>query len=114
MQIVKGWLKDGAAHEKVFDVAGDATVGVDVDTATCEPSSEGAASLCTVWTDPEFDAGQHAFYYARVLETVSCRWSARECLKLSGADRPAMCDDPALAKVVQQRAWSSPIWYTPT
>src|SRR5581483_2114041 len=65
VQIVKGWVDAaGQTHEKVFDVAGDADDGATVDTATCAPSGAGFDSLCAVWTDPEFDRSERAFYYA--------------------------------------------------
>lgn len=68
-QIVKGWLdEDGARREKVFDVVQAADPGATVDPATCAPVGKGAAELCAVWSDPEFDPAQRAFYYARVLE----------------------------------------------
>jgi uncharacterized protein DUF3604 len=122
VQIVKGWVDaDGQSQEKVFDVAGDANNGASVDTTTCVPSGPGADSLCAVWTDPEFVAGQRAFYYARVLENPTCRWSTYLC-NASGIDcsDPANvpqgyeeCCNPAVAKTIQERAWSSPIWYRP-
>ena len=121
IQIVKGWVDaDGNTHEKVYDVAGGDN-GASVDTNTCEQSGDGAQSLCQVWTDPAFDANQEAFYYARVLDNPSCRWSQQLCLA-GGVD----CSDPATVtagfepccaedhvKTVQERAWTSPIWYTP-
>ncbi|MEE2665848.1 MAG: DUF3604 domain-containing protein [Myxococcota bacterium] len=121
IQIVKGWVDGaGAVHEKVFDVAGGDN-GADVDTRTCERRGTGAQSLCSVWSDPEFDASQGAFYYARVLENPSCRWSQHLCIA-AGVD----CSDPATITqgfepccaadhrpTVQERAWTSPIWYQP-
>ena len=80
VQIVKGWLDEkGATHEQIFDVAGGAN-DASVDLATCEPRGEGASALCSVWTDPGFERGQRAFYYARVLENPTCRWSQRLCV----------------------------------
>lgn len=123
VQIIKGWVDAfGAAQEKVFTVAGGDRPA-DVDLSTCTTSGSGYASLCTVWSDPEFDAAQRAFYYARVLENPVCRWSTRLCNEL-GVD----CDDPGSIpaeyaqccsaiiddqKAIQERAWSSPIWYRP-
>jgi hypothetical protein len=128
IQIIKGW-KDaqGDTHEQVFDVAGDPNNGADVDLATCGPTgppgSEGFAELCQLWQDPAFDAGQKSFYYARVVENPSCRWTHRQCL---AADPPIDCSDPAsvpaeyasccdaaVPKTVQERSWASPIWYKP-
>ena len=70
-------------------------------------------SLCTVWSDPDFDAGQGAAYYARVLENPSCRYSTRVCKNLPAEKRPPACGDGSLPEFVQERAWTAPIWYTP-
>ncbi|MGH7292709.1 MAG: DUF3604 domain-containing protein, partial [Myxococcota bacterium] len=69
--------------------------------------------LCAVWADPDFDAGQHALYYVRVLENPSCRWSTYTCNALAPVDRPPSCADPNVPRTVQERAWTSPIWFTP-
>jgi len=113
VQIVKGWLAGGEAHQQVFDVAGDPDNGATVDDTTCVPSGPGADSLCTVWTDPSFDPAQHAFYYARVLENPTCRWSTYACNALPPAGRPASCTDANVPHTIQERAWTSPIWYQP-
>ncbi|MDX2169518.1 MAG: DUF3604 domain-containing protein [Deltaproteobacteria bacterium] len=119
-QIVKGWVDaQGQSHEQVFDVAGDPNNGAGVDTATCTPTGSGEDSLCAVWEDPEFDPSQRAFYYARVLENPTCRWSTIHCnaqgVDCSGPVSPeyAECCNPAVPKTIQERAWSSPIWYRP-
>jgi hypothetical protein len=113
-QIIKGWLgADGKTRFKVFEVAGDPRNGASVDLATCASTGPGADRLCAEWSDPEFDPALRAFYYARVLENPSCRWSTWDCLSLSAASRPKACDDPALAKTIQERAVTSPIWYAP-
>jgi hypothetical protein len=72
-----------------------------------------AAALCGSWQDPDFDATVPAVYYARVLENPSCRWTAWQCLSLPKAERPALCDDGDRPWVIQERAWTSPIWYSP-
>ncbi len=120
IQIVKGWTKSGQSFEKVFDVvwAGDRKpdkwtgvvppIGstVDVENATYT-NTIGAVELKTVWTDPEFDPSLHAFYYARVLEIPTPRWTTIQAKQLGVAPPDVV---PA---TVQERAWSSPIWYTP-
>jgi hypothetical protein len=120
IQIVKGWTQDGELHERVIEVAGGDN-GASVDLATCEPHGEGAATLCTVWSDPEFDTAAPAFYYARVLENPTCRWSQYVCLdaKVDCEDLESvpeglqMCCSDGHRRVIQERAWTSPIWYTP-
>ncbi len=115
IQVVKGWVgEDGFFHQKVIDVAGDPNNGADVDLNTCTPRGEGAGSLCSVWQDPEFDSSRSAVYYARVVENPSCRWSTWHCLALPKNERPDGCDDPRVPKTIQERAWTSPIWYMPT
>ncbi|MGH7789026.1 MAG: DUF3604 domain-containing protein [Candidatus Binatia bacterium] len=121
VQIVKGWVDgSGQSQEKVFDVAGDASNGASVD-PSCAPTGPGSDSLCAVWTDPEFDPAQRAFYYARVLENPTCRWSTLHCAA-QGIDCSvpaavpagfAECCNPAVPKTIQERAWSAPIWYRP-
>jgi len=121
IQIVKGWLdKDGKTQERVYDVvvsggrAIDAdgrcktAVGstVDVDNATWT-NTIGAPELITVWKDPQFDAGQRAFYYARVIEIPTPRWTAYDA-KYYGLKLP-----PEVPMIHNERAYTSPIWYTP-
>ena len=113
VQIVKGWVDAaGAGHEQVWDVAGGPN-DASVDPETCAPTGAGADALCAVWEDPAFDPEQRAFWYVRVVENPSCRYVAWECLTLPEADRPATCTDPAIPKTIQERAWTSPIWYSP-
>ncbi len=120
IQIVKGWTKSGQSFEKVFDVvwAGERKpnkwtgvvppIGstVDVENATYT-NTIGAVELKTVWTDPEFDPGVHAFYYARVLEIPTPRWTTIQAKQLG------IAPPDVVAATVQERAWGSPIWYTP-
>ena len=114
IQIIKGWQDDdGAIHERIYDVAGDPDNGADVDPLTCAPRGPGADSLCSTWRDPDWDPARRAVYYARVVENPSCRYTAWQCLAIAPDERPADCDDPAQTKIVQERAWSSPIWYAP-
>ena len=113
LQIIKVTSDEqGRAHQRIFDIAGRAN-DADVDASTCEPRGAGAASLCATWSDPAFDPQESAAYYTRVVENPSCRAYTRACLALQGPDRPAACDDPSIRRYAQERAWSSPIWYTP-
>lgn len=121
IQVIKGWAAGGKTFERVYDVvcsdgltANPATGrcpdnGATVNLADCQSSTtRGAAVLSTTWTDPDFNPSDRAFYYARVLENPTCRWTTYRAL-VAGS-RPS---DPAAA-VIQERAWSSPIWYTPS
>jgi hypothetical protein len=101
----------GNAIQKVIDVAGGPN-DAHVDPATCEPRGAGAASLCATWSDPDFDPGERAAYYARVVENPSCRAYTRACLQLEGDARIPACDDDSIARYAQERAWSSPIWFS--
>lgn len=120
VQIVKGWVDaQGKTHEKVFDVAwsGDRKpkadgklppVGSTVDLATCTYANTiGAPQLMVVWKDPEFNAAQKAFYYVRLLEIPTPRWTAYDAMRY-GAKLPK--EAPL---TTQERAYSSPIWYSP-
>jgi hypothetical protein len=121
IQIVKGWTKSGQSFEKVFDVAwaGDREpdkwtgivppIGstVDIEKGTYS-NSIGAVELKTVWTDPEFDPSVHAFYYARILEIPTPRWTTIQAAQLG------IAPPDVVYPTVQERAWTSPIWYTPT
>jgi hypothetical protein len=110
LQVIKGWVDAaGGLQEKVYDVASEP--GATVDTATCQRSAGGAMQMCSVWVDPDFDPSLLAFYYARVVENPSCRWSTYMCNSLSPADKVQLgCDK--LPQTIQERAWSSPIWYS--
>jgi hypothetical protein len=119
IQIIKGWREGRALKEKVYDVSwsGDRVPGADGkvppvgntdDAATASwTNSIGASELATVWTDPDFDPKQKAFYYARVLEIPTPRWSTHDAFRF-GVPIP----DGAPVST-QERAYTSPIWYTP-
>lgn len=120
IQIVKGWYQNGYPQEKVFDVVWSddrkvnantgklPSVGNTVDLKTATYTNDiGDSQLSTVWTDPEFDPTEHAVYYVRVLEIPTPRWSTYDAVSL-GIEPPA-----GVAPLIQERAWSSPIWYTP-
>ncbi len=120
IQIVKGWLdKNGKTHEKVYDVAwsdnrqpdenGDLPpVGNTVDVANANwTNTIGASELGVVWTDPDFDPDQSAFYYARVLEIPTPRWVVYDAFRF-GIEIPEGAET-----IHQERAYTSPIWYTP-
>ena len=169
VQIVKGWIENGEQQVEVFDVAGDPDNGASVDLETCAPEGSGASDLCSVWEDPSFDASQRAYYYARVIENPTCRWSTWQCstaeydcnewdyaaceeLRREEGNKyressylcdccdpaaglnvdfcesvaPEDCADsdsltaeearccvPRVETSIQERAWSSPIWYQP-
>jgi len=120
IQIVKGWLnKDGKTEEKVYDIvwSGDRKPGsngkippvgntVNVKKATWK-NSIGSPELISVWTDPDFDPNQSAFYYTRVIEIPTPRWTAYEALRFG------IKMAPNVPMTTQERAYTSPIWYTP-
>lgn len=114
LQVIKLWADDeGNSWQRVYEVAGDRDNGASVDLATCETRGSGSAQLCSVWQDPEFDAAKPAVYYLRAVENPSCRYTAYQCLSLPDAERPTDCATPLFNPVIQERAWSSPIWYSP-
>ncbi|MCA9562180.1 MAG: DUF3604 domain-containing protein [Myxococcales bacterium] len=112
IQVIKGWVDvDGTPRYQVFDVGGDPDNGASVNTDTCELEGSGFDSLCAVWTDPDYDPNQPAYYYARAVENPTCRWSTWLCNELDSSERPPQCDDPTRGEVaIQERAVSSPIW----
>ncbi|PLW70138.1 DUF3604 domain-containing protein [Pseudohalioglobus lutimaris] len=112
IQVIKSWVDSaGATHQAVHDIAGDPNNGAGVDPETCALSGSGFNQLCATWRDPDFDAALSAVYYARVLENPSCRWSRHACIRLPEAGRAPSCGDPDLPWQIQERAWTSPIWY---
>lgn len=113
IQVVKVTAgENGNFHQEIFDVAGGPNTA-DVDLDTCRPRGTGAASLCATWRDPDFDPDEPAAWYARVLENPSCRWSWWECLRLPVQERPEACAAESFPRTLQERAWTSPIWFEP-
>ncbi len=119
-QIVKGWVEDGEVREAIFDAACSDDNQVDsathrcpdngarVNLADCSVTKDaGDVTLTALWKDPQFVPGQHAYYYLRVLENPSCRWSTWDAIRLG------IEPNPDLQATQQDRAWSSAIWYRP-
>ncbi len=117
-QIIKGYVKNGEHHEVIYDVACSDGLSVNPETNRCPDNGAkvditdcsisanvGAAELKTVWQDPDFEPGQEAFYYVRVLENPTCRWSTWDAIRAGTKPRPD------LQATIQERVWSSPIWY---
>jgi hypothetical protein len=121
IQIVKGWVDaSGKAREKIYDVVWSGNrqpgkdgklppVGDTVDLATATwTDTIGAPELATVWKDPDFESSQRAFYYARVIEIPTPRWTAYDQVRFG----VKMSSDVPMKQ--QERGWTSPIWYTPS
>ncbi|MEE3326157.1 MAG: DUF3604 domain-containing protein [Myxococcota bacterium] len=121
LQVVKGWADGTETHEEIYDVACAGGASPDpnthrcpdnqarVDLSDCSISADtGSGELKAVWHDPDFDPSQRAFYYVRALENPTCRWSTWDALRAGVPPRP---DFPTS---IQERAWSSPIWISPT
>ncbi len=115
LQIVKGWLDaDGRKRYRVHTVDGTPDNGAGVDLETGERHGDGHEELCAVFEDPDFDPAEPAYYYLRAIENPSPRWSLLDCLRIDADERPDVCsEDSDVPKVIQEMAWSSPIWYRP-
>lgn len=140
LDLVKGWADaSGQPHVKVFDAIAKTSAAVNPPDANCTPQTSGhPEKLCTVWRDPQFNATQNAYYYARAFEVPSCRWSTRlctsahvDCSKLSPANGEFSADSGMQGyegccqmsgapgsftgknafNTITERAWASPIWY---
>jgi hypothetical protein len=120
VQIIKGWYQNGYPQEKIYDVALSDNRKPDPKSGKVSPVGNtvnikeatytndiGDTQLSAVWTDPDFKPEYHAVYYVRVLEIPTPRWSTYDA-KALGVDPPAGVD-----ATIQERAWTSPIWYTP-
>jgi hypothetical protein len=118
-QIVKGWTENGQPKEQIFDVACSDGLkvgangrcpsnGAGVDLKTCQPDRfKGDVAFNATWSDPTWNPKQRAFYYVRVIENPSCRWSTWDAL------RNGTPPNPWMAPTIMERAWSSPIWIEP-
>ncbi|MEM9253918.1 MAG: DUF3604 domain-containing protein [Pseudomonadota bacterium] len=120
LQVIKGFIAQGQHQEQIYDVACSDGGQIDPDTHRCPDNGArvnledcsitadiGASELLSLWQDPDFDPNQEAFYYVRALENPTCRWSTWDALR-EGV--PPRSDLP---KTLQERVWSSPIWYRP-
>lgn len=121
IQMIKGWIDAlGETHEQVQDIACSDGLKVDpstmrcpnngasVDINSCKIETEkGAPELMTAWKDPDYDQSQAAFYYVRVMQNPTCRWSTYDAIRLGIAPSSEV---PA---TIRERAWSSPIWISP-
>jgi hypothetical protein len=120
VQVIKGYLENGEHRERIFDVACSDGLVADPDTGLCPDNGAavnladcsttagvGASELKALWRDPEFDPAVEAFYYVRVLENPTCRWSTWDAIRAGAKPRTD------LPRTIQERAWSSPIWYRP-
>ena len=118
LQVIKGWVDAGEARERVYDAACSDGLQMDATTHRCPDNGArvnlddcsfsedvGDPELRTLWTDPDFDAAARAVYYVRVLENPTCRWSTWDAIRAGVEPRPD------LPTTLQERAWSSPIWW---
>jgi hypothetical protein len=113
LQVIKGWVDaEGQARYSVLDVATARETGATVDLKTGKRRGGGASSLCAVYEDIAFNPAEPAYYYLRVVEVPTLRWSWAQCLALPADERPTACSNDA-PKAIQEMAWTSPIWYLP-
>ena len=117
MQVIKGYVRESEAVEEIYDVACSDGLTPSADTHRCPENGAmvnladcsitedtGDAQMLTLWKDPDYDPHVEAFYYVRVLENPTCRWSTWDAIREGVEPRPD------LKKTIQERAWSSPIW----
>ena len=111
LQLVRGWIEgDGTRRTEVIVLAGGAN-DASVDFETGERSGKGHDTLCAVYRDESFDPEVSTYYYVRVVENPSARWSVYDCLRIPEAERPAVCSDGSYPQTTQEMAWTSPIWH---
>ncbi len=119
IQIIKGWVENGEMKDKIFNVVasdgrlkGDGTVTpidapVNMETGAFN-KEKGDPELMTVWKDPEFDPNQHAYYYVRVIQLPTAKWTLWDEIRNPGVKFPKETE-----RILQERAWASPIWVEP-
>ena len=111
LQVVKGVVRNGELLTSVHDV-GVTDTQSKLDISNCEVTGSGEKAMCSVWNDPNFNSSENAYYYVRVVANKSCRWSHNLCLQ-----NPEYCEagsDASIPKVIQERAWTSPVWLEST
>jgi hypothetical protein len=111
LQVVKGVVRNGELLTTVHDV-GVTNAQSKLDIASCKVTGSGEKAMCSVWNDPNFNSSENAYYYVRVVANKSCRWSHNLCLQ-----NPEYCEadsDASIPKVIQERAWTSPVWLETT
>jgi len=114
LQLVKGWIDaEGRMNNAIVQIAGTPNNGAGVDLETGERTGAGHDSLCAVYRDPDFDPSQSAYYYLRVVENPSARWTVFDCQRIEESERPAVCSDGSYPSTIQEMAWTSPVWYRP-
>ena len=111
LQVVKGVVRNGELLTSIHDVSVTDTQSK-LDISNCEVTGSGEKAMCSVWNDPNFNSSENAYYYVRVVANKSCRWSHNLCLQ-----NPEYCEadsDASIPKVIQERAWTSPVWLETT
>ena len=111
LQVVKGVVRNGELLTSIHDVSVTDTQSK-LDISNCEVTGSGEKAMCSVWNDPNFNSSENAYYYVRVVANKSCRWSHNLCLQ-----NPEYCEadsDALIPKVIQERAWTSPVWLEST
>jgi len=115
IQIIRGWVEDGELKEAIYDIACATGIPnpqthrcgpqrISLNPSNCRIPNDGAPQFNVTWRDPDYTPGRRAFYYLRVLENPTCRWSTWEANRMGKPVRPG------LPLTIQERAWSSPIW----
>ncbi len=113
LQLVKGWVDaEGALRTEVTTIAGGPNdAGVDLETG--EAFGDGHDQLCVVHRDGGFDPSVPSYYYLRVVENPTARWSVHDCMRIPEDERPAVCSDGSYPSTIQEMAWTSPVWFKP-